>query len=177
MAGNVDDLARRIMSIRWDTWSDREASRGCLMKEYLRRSALWSQATGQSDWLPFFDIAAAVDPSVRADPAVVDRVSKYLSTTLEGGLVDRVCGNALHFAAILDAGVPLPKAPEQPFEPLLIMLERGGGFHIEGSGLVQVDMLGIRIGELADNLRNEPWVQLDQAALDAIDEAGPPWPR
>jgi hypothetical protein len=171
MAGNVNDVAQRIMSIRWDGSLDRQASRSRLMQEYLRRSAWWGLATGQSEWLPFFDIAAAVDPGVRADQTVVDQVSAYLSKNYQVGLVRRACVNALHFAALLDAGIPLPEAPEQPFEPLLMLLERGDGFHIEGGGLIQVDTLGIRIGELEDNLRAEPWVQLDAASLDALDAA------
>jgi hypothetical protein len=177
MAGNVDDLARRITTIHWDSSFDRETSRGYLMKEYLRRAAWWSKATSQARWIPFFDIAAAVDPRVRADPAVVDLVCAYVSRSRQGGRTEEVCVNALHFAALLDAKVPLPDAPDQPYEPLLLLLERGGGFYTEGGGLIDVDTLGIPIGKLEDNLRDEPWVQLDKAALDAVDEAGPPWRR
>jgi hypothetical protein len=147
------------------------------MKEYLRRAAWWTRATGQSRWLPFSDIAAAVDPDIRADQAVVDRVVADLKQKRQGIVVVEVCVNALHFAALLDAGVPLPDATDQPFEPLLLLLERGDGFFIEGGGLVDVDSLGIRIGGLEENLRSEPWVSLDSAALDAVDEADPPWRR
>jgi len=177
MASIVDDTAQRIMSIRWDPSFDHENSRAYLMKEYLRRAAWWSRATDQELWIPFFDIAAAVGPGIRADEAVVERVSRYMSKSHQSGLGQRAAVNALHFAALLAAGTPLPDAPEQPFEPLLILLERGGGFHAEGSGLIDVDSVGIRIGKLEENLRTEPWVQLDKAALDAIDEADPPWRR
>jgi len=149
-------------------------SRPYLIKEYLRRSAWWSQATGQSDWFPFFDIAAAVDPSVRADPAVMDQVSAFLGWHYGTGALRTACLHALHFAALLDAGTPLPEAPDLPFEPLVVLLERGGGFTTE-SGFIDVDLTGIRPGELEDNLLAEPWVQLDKTFLDAVDEAGADW--
>ncbi len=45
-------------------------------EEYLRRAAWWARATNSQQW-PFFDIAAAVNPSIRADPAV-ERVTAHL---------------------------------------------------------------------------------------------------
>jgi hypothetical protein len=75
----------------------------------------------------------------------------------------------LHFAALLDAGIDLPQAPPLPFEPLLVMFERGGGFRVEGGGFIDVDTLGVKIGTIEDNLNSEPIVKLDQAALDALD--------
>lgn len=73
------------------------------------------------------------------------------------------------FAALLDAGVPLPDAPPEPYEPLIVMFERGGGFTTEGGGLIEVDSLGIRIGRPEDNLTEQPVIALDEAALDAAD--------
>jgi hypothetical protein len=88
---------------------------------------------------------------------------------LQGAQVTRACVRALHFAALLDAGAGLPDAPPQPFEPLLVMFERGGGFRVGGGGLVEVDTLGLRAGTVEQNLRAEPVVELDEAALDALD--------
>jgi hypothetical protein len=139
------------------------------MKEYLRRAAWWTKATKRSDWYPFFDIAAAVDPAVRAAQVVVGRVSANLSTIQLHPLVRQACINALHFAALLDARVPLPAAPDLPYEPLLKMFERGEGFWHEGSGFLDVDTIGVPIGKIEDNLRERPYVELDDAALDALD--------
>jgi len=49
------------------------------------------------------------------------------------------------------------------------MFERGGGFSTEGSGLIEVDSLGIRIGTVEDNLSEQPIIALDEATLDAAD--------
>lgn len=48
-------------------------SRGYLMKGYLRRAAWRAKATKSQQW-PFFDIAAPVNPTVRVDSAIVERV-------------------------------------------------------------------------------------------------------
>ena len=168
MGDKVTRLAERIMVIDWEGSFDHMRSRAYLMKEYLRRAAWWAKAT-EAPGFPFFDIAAAVDPSVRADPSIVGLVETRVKSRLQGLRVVRACEQALLFAALLDAGTALPEAPAEPYEPLLVMFERGGGFSTEGSGLIEVDSLGIRIGRLEDNLLEEPVITLDQAALDAAD--------
>jgi hypothetical protein len=168
MADRVAGLAERIKAIDWAGSFDRTRSRGYLMKEYLRRAAWWAKATESQEW-PFFDIAAAVDPAVRADPAAVRDVEAHVKEKLQGVHATRACVRALHFAALLDAGADVPEAPAQPFEPLLVMFERGGGFRVGGGGLIEVDTLGLRAGTVEQNLLAEPVVELDQAALDALD--------
>jgi hypothetical protein len=168
MGDRVDRLAVRLMAIDWAGSFGRTTSRGYLMKEYLRRAAFWAKATNAPGF-PFFDIAAAVNPQVRADPTVVERVSAHLAAQLQGVVVVRSATHALHFAALPDAGVPLPSAPPDPFEPLLVMFERGGGFRVGGGTLIEVDTLGIRAGSVDENLRAEPYVALDPASLDSLD--------
>lgn len=168
MADRVATLAERITAVDWSGSFDRTRSRGYLMKEYLRRAAWWAKAT-KSEGFPFFDIAGAVDPAVRADPVVVERVLTHLQNRFQGVPVQRACVRALHFAALLDAGVSLPEAPAEPFEPLLVMFERGGGFRVGGGTLIEVDTLGIPAGTVDGNLSPEPVVALDRATLDALD--------
>ncbi|ASW53277.1 hypothetical protein [Plantactinospora sp. KBS50] len=168
MAHHVAATVDRILAINWGGSDDRTTSRGYLMKEYLRRAAWWARTTG-AEGFPFFDIAASVEPAVRADPLLVDRVTGHLSANLQGAAVTNACVNALHFAALLDAEVQLPSAPPEPFEPLLLLLERGGGFRVGGGGLIDVDTLGIPPGTVGSNLRAEPYVELEQSALDALD--------
>lgn len=168
MAGHVDETAERIVAAGHRRSAGRMISSGYLMKEYLRRAAWWAKITGASGF-PFFDIAAAVEPAVRADPQVIERVVAHLTAGLHGMTVTRACVNALHFAALLDARVPLPQAPGKPFEPLLLIVERGSSFRVEGSGLIDVGMLGVRAGTVAENLQAEPCVQLDQLTLDMLD--------
>jgi hypothetical protein len=169
MASQVNDLAQRIMSISWGASDDRDYSRAYLMREYLRRMAWWAKALNLSAGYPFFDVAAAIDPAVRADQVVVDRVTADLRKNLQSVVATRVCVNALHFAALLDAEVPLPSVPDMPYEPVIMLLERGEGFYAEGGGLIDIGLIGVPIGKIEDNLLTEPLVELDEDVLDALD--------
>lgn len=170
MSNHVTALARRIMAIQWTGSYDKNRSRVALLREYLRRAAWWADAM-KTEQYPFFDIAEEINPKVRADPAQVQRVEADLNSKMVGVLARRTCARALHFAALLDAGTKLPKVPgsvAQPFEPLLMMFERGGGFRLEGK-LIEVDSAGVPIGTLQSNRTDTPVVALTAAALDALD--------
>jgi hypothetical protein len=170
MANQVDALARRILALKWAGSYEKTRSRVALMREYLRRAAWWAEAV-DSEQYPFFDIAEAIEPEVRADPALVQRVEADVTAKLAGVLVRRTCVRALHFAALLDAGTKLPQVPgsvAQPFEPLLVMFERGGGFRLEG-GLIEVDSAGVPTGTIQSNRTDKPVVALTSSALDALD--------
>jgi hypothetical protein len=138
----VTHLARTAERVRNFTWTYREEEtelRSRLMAEFLRRSALWAKAFGAPMW-PFPDLAAAVDPEVRAPEEVLKPV---LATVPEFRPVVRtVLTNALHFAALQDAKTALPDLPD-PYAPLLALLERGEGFGVDGIGRIEVDMQGL----------------------------------
>ncbi len=174
MNTHVTATAGRIKAINWAGSFDKTMSRVALLREYMRRAAWWASAVKSTKW-PFFDIAAAVNPKVRASPALVEGVEAHLSEKLQGGVVLDCCVRALHFAALLDAGSKLPRVPDSvalPFEPLLMMFERGGGFHMEGSGLIDVDSVGVPKGTAQAHLKDKPVVELKPAALDALDAVG-----
>jgi hypothetical protein len=165
----VDSVADRILAVDWAGPLTRTRSRAALMREYLRRSAWWAQAVPGAEW-PFYDIAATVDPSVRADPAVVARVRIHLDRSLQGVMVQRTAEWALHFAALLESGRPLPAvqpSAANPFEPLILMFERGGGFRLGSGYAIEVDTAALRPGALAENLFDRPLI--DPARLDDLD--------
>lgn len=165
--------ADRILALDWVSSFDRTYSRVKLMSEYLRRAAWWAQATGRPDGWPFFDIAAAVDGSVRADPAVLARVTERLAQLPISATVRDTCLWAVHWSALkASSGSALP-ALDDPFEPLLLMYERGGEF-TTSSGFIDVDGAGVPRKTWRDHLKDEPVVSLDLATLDALDAAGPP---
>ena len=135
--------AARVKAFTWTYREDQADLRARLMAEFLRRSALWAQAYSAPTW-PFPDLAAAVDPSVRAPS---DVVADVLATVPEHPSVVRdVITKALHFAALQDAAAPtgsaLPDLPD-PYAPLLALLERGDVFGVEGTGRIDVDARGI----------------------------------
>lgn len=163
-ASFVSQLAGRLASVDWEGDWERSRSRVELMREFLRRSALWAGELGSEDW-PFFDVAALVDPSVRADPQTVEQVAAGVS--VHQPVVGDTCAWALHFAALRDADVGLPKLPD-PFEPLIRMYERGGAFLLDGTGTVQVDAAAIPLAT-RDQRLGQPELSLTVAELDALD--------
>ncbi|MFH9658963.1 hypothetical protein ACH4NF_14665 [Streptomyces sp. NPDC017248] len=160
----VSKLAGRLTSVDWVGDWERSRSRVRLMHEFLRRSALWAHALGSDDW-PFFDVAALVEPSVRADELTVEQVVAGASALQP--VVGDTCAWALHLAALRDADVRLPELPD-PFEPLVRMYERGGAFLLDGTGFVQVDAAAVPL-MTCDQRFAQPELPMTDADLDALD--------
>jgi hypothetical protein len=160
----VAQVAGRLASVDWEGDWERSRSRVTLMREFLRRSALWAGELGSEDW-PFLDVAALVDPSVRADPQTVERVAAVAS--VHQPVVGDTCAWALRSAALRDADVRFPELPD-PFEPLVVMYERGGGFSRQAGLFIQVDAANLPIGDRADRAARKP-VVIDPVELDALD--------
>ncbi|MFJ3832671.1 hypothetical protein ACIPWI_32660 [Streptomyces sp. NPDC090046] len=157
-------LAARLERADWVGSFDRTRSRVALMREFLRRSALWAGATGSTEW-PFFDIAGRIDPSVRIDDESVKGVAERIG--LQQPVVLNTVTWALNFAVLSDTAPVLPDLPS-PFEPLVLMFERGGGFGLDGSGHIEVDMAAIARGTVEQARERAP-LDLDGAGLDALD--------
>jgi hypothetical protein len=162
----------RLEAVDWkgDSGFDHRRSRVRLMAEYLRRAARWAQVLDAADEWPFFDIAARIDPSIHIP---VDQ-AKDLEALIYRGIgwpsVETTTRAALRWAALLDADTPQPLGLEDPYEPLLVLFDRGGGWTIE-AGFIDVDGAAIRQQTWLDHLSTEPVTALDPATLDALDEA------
>jgi hypothetical protein len=144
-------------------------SRGRLMQEYLRRAAWWVQELdGTTKW-PFFDIAGRWAPEVHASDEKSDRLETLIEERIRWYEDTVACRAALRWAALLDAGIPLPSHLEDPFEPLLLMFERGGGFTTE-AGFIDLGGSSVLQKTWRDHLAPHPIISLDQATLDALDQ-------
>lgn len=166
----VVQMFERLLAI---DWSDEFAfehgkSRSRLMLEYLRRTAWWAQALDATEHWPFFDIASHIDPTTRADPGLVDRLKKFMSAQVVWSPVRKTCIESLHWAALQSkSNVRMPDL-EDPFEPLIMMYERGGGFTTE-HGFIDVGLASVRRKTWRDHLTSKPITSLDSAVLDALD--------
>ncbi|MFL1431331.1 MULTISPECIES: RDD family protein [unclassified Nocardiopsis] len=170
----VDALAARIHAIDWNggAGGDRTRSRVALMREYLRRAALWTRAVQGKGW-PFYDVAEFAAPGVRASEGVVGGVLESPAIVEQYPTVGKSCVWALHLATARDAGVELPELPDL-FEPLIRMYERGGGFSLSGAGTIDIDGAGLYRGTLLDHLGDEPRAPETDAGLDALDGIAAP---
>lgn len=163
--------------IRGITWDDdfsvslgHARSRALLMREYLRRAALWARAYGAEEAWPFFDVAEYVDPSVELDAEVSAELDEYIRRYVGTPSIQKSCRGAVRFAAVrAETKAELPDLPDM-YEPLLLMFERGGGYAIEQF----IDLQGVAIprGSLENNLSATPFLTLAPATLDALDGRG-----
>lgn len=167
MSDAATRLAERLTAVDWSDRLEQRRSQVLLMREYLRRAAWWSTELNADRW-PFFDVAALVDPEVRAPRQVVEAVRAAVPDWVFPP-VAQTCEWALHFAA-LGERVRLSNLPH-PFEPLILMFERGSTFTFDGTGCIEVDGLAFRRGTRKDHLVTEPYAPLDTEALNALDHA------
>lgn len=138
------------------------------MREYLRRSAVQARRLGATDAWPFFDLAeyAARGTAVPADLGA--RLGELTSGAARYPAVARSCWGALHWAAAVDAEA-LPADADDPYEPLLLFFERGGGFYLE-EGFIDVEGGSVVRKTWQDHADAEP-LDLSPAALDEFDAA------
>ncbi|MFH8382017.1 hypothetical protein ACH4E7_13865 [Kitasatospora sp. NPDC018058] len=172
----TDDPSRvvleRLRAVEWSDWDGALAhtrSRAALMREYLRRSALWADAFDAADLWPFFDIAQHIDPAVRADPDIATDLEAYLSGAVRRRTIRETCRGAVHWPTFRrETKVALPGLPD-PYDPLLLLYERGGGFYVEEH--IDLDGISVPLGQLSGHLSHTPITNLDLATLEALDTA------
>ncbi|MFG3532780.1 hypothetical protein ACGF8B_39645 [Streptomyces sp. NPDC047917] len=173
----ADDLPLLVLErLRAIDWNDDSAayehanSRALLMREYLRRAAGWARAYRAEESWPFFDIAEHVTPGVRTPSDVATELEAVL-TGLAPSSLKKTCRGAVRWAVLRGAGGELPRdLPDDPYEPLLLMYERGGGYFVEE--FIDLDGAMLRLGTVESNLSARPFRTLAPATLDALDAEG-----
>jgi hypothetical protein len=142
LPAEAEILGDRIVAIDWSDNDEHTRERIKLMREYLRRSALWASRLDAQAWL-FFNIAALIDPEVHAAEGLLEDVAEFVPSYPP--VIADSCRWALRFATLQDTGIPLPALPD-PFAPLIRFYELGGGFLQDGTGGLQIDAATIGIG-------------------------------
>jgi hypothetical protein len=173
----TDDPARQVLErLRAIDWSDDSAayehanSRALLMREYLRRAARWAQAYNVEGTWPFFDIAEHVAPEVLTPSDVAAELEEVL-TGLAPSSFRNTCRGAVRWAVLQGTGGELPRdLPGDPYVPLLLMYERGGGYFVEE--FLDLNGAMLRLGTVESNLSATPFLTLTPATLDALDAEG-----
>ena len=145
-------------------------SRGRLMQEYLRRAAWWALELDATSKWPFFDIAGLWAPEVHSPPELAAQLEALIDNRIRWYDDARACRAALRWAAVLDARIPLPSQLEDPYESLLLIFERGGGFLTE-HGFIDLGGSSVLQKTWRDHLTAQPVTSLDQATLDALDRS------
>ncbi|MGW6285494.1 hypothetical protein [Streptomyces sp. NPDC055107] len=180
---HAEPLVDRISAINWQEEElsfVHGPSRAKLMREYLRRAALWVQelekknpipafGAGQPEGWPFIDIAYRIDSSVSPSAELAARLCDFLSEHASAPLTGRICRYALSWASLPDGVLSeFPDLPD-PFEPLIILFERGGGFWIE-NGFIDFVGYRVRLSCWQEHLDRQPLSSLDTYYLNSLDQ-------
>ncbi|MGW7091494.1 hypothetical protein [Streptomyces sp. NPDC054874] len=181
---HAEPLVDRITAINWQEAElsfTHGPSRAKLMREYLRRAALWVQelekknltspfGAGQPEDWPFVDIAHRIDCSVRPSAELAARLNDFLSEHASAPLTGKICRFVLSWASLPDEVLSrFPDLPD-PFEPLIILFERGGGFWVENGFIDFVDYR-VRLSGWQEHLDRQPLPSLDASYLNSLDES------
>ncbi|WP_051167601.1 hypothetical protein [Actinoplanes sp. N902-109] len=163
-------MAERLGAVDWQRRGYRSWSQSKLMLEFFRRAAQWAEAYRCDTHTPFYDIAACVDPAVRADKSTVDEVVRGVE---DGGWdVEQVTPFIVHWAALRPAlGPELPPGLDDPFEPLVLLFERGGGFST-ANGWAELEYVAVPLRDWRTRAERPPMASFAAAELDEIDRAG-----
>jgi hypothetical protein len=168
---SVQIMADRLRAIDYERHGDKAWSKAALLREYFRRAARWADAYGCDPRTPFFDIALCVNPGIRADDEVVDTVLHKVASGTRNAIT-RVAPFILHWSAFRAApGVTVPPELEDPFEPLILLFERDGGFHTE-NGEVNLEYLAAPMRGWRAFASRPPMPSFAPDDLDEIDRAG-----
>ncbi|MEE1782678.1 pentapeptide repeat-containing protein [Streptomyces sp. SP17BM10] len=166
-------VVERLTAIDWrddDIASTHAASRSRLFREHLRRAALWTKAYQPAGEWPVVDLATSVDPTVQVDAELAARLDAFLEANLADVRAKALCRAAVRWATLLDTTTVRVPELDDPYEPLLLMLERGGwcGLVVENR-VADFAVARVPFGTWQDHLSREPVAQLDQSTLDASD--------
>lgn len=163
----VLDRLRAVVWQDFDNAFDHSHSRVLLMWEYLRRTALWAKSYGFTDSWPFTDIAEHVAPGFQVDQQIQESLDEFIESSPVGLFAVRPCRAAVRWAALSQsAQIVLPDLPD-PYEPLLIMFERGGGYSVEE--FIDLDGASIPVGTVEIQARRKPFLITSTTTLDAYD--------
>ncbi|MFJ1566998.1 hypothetical protein ACIOG8_22740 [Streptomyces erythrochromogenes] len=165
----------RFRAVEWvGDWGHvlaRVMSRRVLMREYLRRAALWAQAySAESAW-PFFDVTEYVDPGFRLSPEKAAELKAYLGHVPRSEIRE-TCAGAVRLAEMRERNpAALPGLPDL-YEPLILFYERGGEFLRDDAGGLDLAGVSFRPGTPQGNLGTPPFRAFDVTVLDALDAEG-----
>ncbi|MFF8832649.1 hypothetical protein [Streptomyces sp. NPDC015131] len=155
----------------WDISFRHVMSRRLLMREYLRRAALWARHySAEREW-PFFDATEYAHPGFRLSPELASDLEELLRK-VPGSSLRTTCAGAVRMAELRN-GKPsaLPDLPDL-YEPLVLFYERGGEFVQDDAGALDLTGVSFRPGTPQGNLQTPAFLALSDAVLDAVDAAG-----
>ena len=136
---SVENALTRLERIDWshDGYENR-VTNAFLMREYLRRSALWCRLLQIQRVSPFFDVVAHLDEKVQIPDKYVDRFESALPKFLMP-VMAQTCRWYIRWVVWKASGRNTQENLPDFYEPLLKFYERGGYVIINAGGGIDID--------------------------------------
>ncbi len=127
-AAAAERMVDRLVAVEWDDDMAyaRQRSRARLVREFLRRTALWARELGAEDGWPYSDLAGALEPELTVDPNQLARLEIDPATCGDFPIEPDLGALIVRWAALGE--LPRQRYPhlDDPYEPLLSLFDRGG---------------------------------------------------
>ncbi|TDO50317.1 hypothetical protein EV651_1201 [Kribbella sp. VKM Ac-2571] len=173
MTDNVamERLLERLLAANWDDDEAEERhakSRARLANEFLRRMAVWGDALGVERGWPFLKLALTFDPSIEVEPLWLERLEAAVGHGL-GVATKEVVTDMFRWVALDDRPEQRFPTLDDPYEPMVQLLERGGEF-VTDKGTIELTYTAVFLRTRAERSVQPPFA-IDPASLTAVDEA------
>lgn len=160
----------RILAISWQNNNSCNNSQEALFIEFLRRMSHWAKALDCGNSWPFFDVAKKISSPTRLSEDVIDILSSHLSKFHLNIYLKYTCVHYVNWAMLADSPVVNQFGLPCPYEPLILMYERGETFYTE-HGFIFLSQTNTSVYRKHwENFATSiPIVELDTKSLDALD--------
>jgi hypothetical protein len=173
----VEQAKQRILSINWTSDDEKEGSHRLLFSEFLRRAALIAKVVGILDtprtgW-PLLDYAIFFDASLELEDEEIEALARKLQVKGHPSWYAwSVCVYFIHWVAIQEHPTVMHHQLLNPYEPLIMLYERGGYFRRDKIGTWEFASTAYFIGSASSHLGSMPVADLkDETSLNRADEA------
>lgn len=158
----------RLLAISWQTDYSRIDSHVALFQEYLRRISLWAKTLDSSDLWPFFDVVAQISASVEVSEEAITKLREHLANFGLRKNVQQTCEWYLYWNAVVNTNLVQKLDLPAPYDPLILMYERGATFYTE-HGFFCVSLASFPRKNWSSYASLKPVVELDNLVLDNLD--------
>jgi hypothetical protein len=160
---------QRFLEVEWTPQEQHARSQIFLIKEYMRRMALWANALNATKYWPFFDVIEQIDPSLSVPQTALFQFEKSVQGKYLKSFVKWSGEWYLRWSAHNhEPQIAAYNLPE-PYEPLIISYERSGAFYVEHGKWLTTPGGTIHLRNWEDFNQPQPIVELDNLILDRLD--------
>ncbi len=181
----VDAAIARLLAIKWNSnYLEHKTSKRALVEEYRRRLAFWYMALGRDktgESFKTFDLPAELLPLPKLAQEKIDAVwEPYAERHFreEPELIFfqyKICKQYLHWTAIEASPEVTKYGLPSPYEPLIMLYERGGYFQYGHDGIELGTLISYH-GLSPEQYLHTKVFDINPEALDALDAEPKPAP-